>query len=92
MEKILEGDWKKILTRPFSLFGASIWNEWYSSAKTKEILGGKATKGLFIESPKGMVVHFRSREEFDNIKEIFEGKLKENPEYYKKILFIFYSA
>ena len=85
--KIIKKDnWMKILTRPFSLFGASIWNEWYSSKQTKEIFGVNASKGLFIEFPKGMVRHYRDKDEIKTLKKLIKDDLKTNPERYEILL------
>jgi len=76
----------KILTRPFSLFGASIWNEWYSSEQTKEIFGVNASKGLFIEFPKGMVRHYRDKDEIETLKKLVKNDLETNPKRYEILL------
>ena len=85
--KIIKRDnWMKILTRPFSLFGASIWNEWYSSEQTREVFGVKASKGLFIEFPKGMVKHYRDKDEIETLKKLIKNDLETNPKRYEILL------
>ncbi len=83
---IKKNNWTKILTRPFSLFGASIWDEWYSSEQTKEVFGVSASKGLFIEWPKGMVRHYRDKSEIEILKEFIKNDLATNPKKYEALL------
>lgn len=85
-EIIKEHDWTKIITRPFTLFGASIWNEWYASEQTKEIFGVNLSHGLFIEHPKGMVRHYRDKKELEKVKKILKDNLTNNPEKYELLL------
>lgn len=78
--------WKLYLSRPFSLFGASLWNEWYSSSTAKKIIGFNSPRGLFIESPRGMVKHYREETELDRFLGFFEELSKTNPKKAVKFL------
>ncbi len=86
INKLKEYHWKKILTRPFNLFGASIWNEWYSSDFTKEIFGVKTSKGLFIELINGSVSHFRENQELKEIETIVRRNFNTNPQRFEILL------
>ncbi len=86
IKNIREYNWEKIITRPFNLFGASVRNEWYASELTKEILGEKTSKGLFIEHPKGIVRHYRTKEEINKVKNIIKQTLEINPKKYNLLL------
>ncbi len=59
MIDIEKTNWTQYLARPFDLFGASVWNEWYVTQPCEEAFGARFDKGLFIESPRGMVRHYR---------------------------------
>src|SRR6185369_7131771 len=56
-------EWELYLIRPFTLFGASIWNEWYVSPHTEEVFGMRFSSGLFVESPRGVIHHYRKKVE-----------------------------
>src|SRR5581483_6169563 len=60
-------NWRLFLSRPFSLLGASLWHEWYSSQLCKEIFGVNLNGGLMIENPKGVVRYYRDADEEDKL-------------------------
>lgn len=55
----MTSDWKLYLSRPFDLFSASVWNEWYASTHAQDVLGVRFTEGLFIEYPHGVTRQYR---------------------------------
>jgi len=59
-------DWTHYLTRPFTLFGVSLWQNWYESKVMKEIVGGQMKLGLFVEEKSGVVRSYRSSKELQN--------------------------
>lgn len=65
MEKINKDDWKYYLTRPFNLFEASIWHEWYCSDLMYELVGIKLMHGLYVEYPAGNARSYRRPAEID---------------------------
>lgn len=86
LKNIKKQNWTKIITRPFTLFGASIWNEWYTSQKTKEIFGFILLDSLFIEHPKGMVRHYRDKNKLGELKKFVKGEIAQNPIKYETLL------
>lgn len=68
-------NWEYYLSRPMSLFEASIWHLWYYSLYTNEILGKVMPDVLFVEQPKGICQHFRIKKQLeeylDNLENIF---------------------
>lgn len=56
-------DWKLFHTRPFSLFGASLWHGWYGSARIRELYGVNVRKGLFLEEHPDVVRFYWSAED-----------------------------
>ncbi len=50
--------WQYYLTRPFNLFGASLWQTWYTSSITKEVLGVTIPDALLLEEYKNLVRHY----------------------------------
>lgn len=61
--RLSDTDWIVYLTRPFSLFGASLWNDWYVSDYLKKNFDAVITKSLFIEKSEGVVTCYREKVE-----------------------------
>lgn len=78
--------WVHYLTRPFSLFGASLWHAWYSSKELREILSIPEPDALFIEEPKGIVRHYRINSQMEQYWEAGLKFVRENPEQCKELL------
>ncbi|TSA46572.1 hypothetical protein D4R52_00260 [bacterium] len=55
--------WRYYLTRPFDLFGASLWHRWYYSPEIKTILGVQIRKVLFVEESRDMIRQYRTQRE-----------------------------
>lgn len=55
----MESEWRYYLARPFSLFGASVWNEWYASDRIREVLGWQLDDALFVEVRPNLVRNYR---------------------------------
>jgi len=64
-EKIIALNWKYYLARPFSLFGASVWNYWYSSNQILEILGIDMKDSIFVETHLDFVRNYRIQNQLD---------------------------
>lgn len=77
--------WSYYLARPFNLFEASIWQEWYVSSAFNEIFGTKWTSGLFIEYPKGIARQYREKDKLLNFYYVVE-KLAGDPKKLEKML------
>lgn len=56
-------DWVHFLSRPFTLFGASLWAEWYKAPAFKEIFEFEFWDMLFVEEPRGIVRNYRIKEQ-----------------------------
>lgn len=63
-------NWEHYLTRPFTLFGASLWQEWYSIPLTEKILGVRMNDSLFIEQTPGIVRNYRISEQLNALKKV----------------------
>ena len=63
---INKNDWKYYLTRPFNLFEASIWHEWYRSDLMKELVGMKLSCGLYLEYPVNNARSYKKPSEIDH--------------------------
>jgi phosphohistidine swiveling domain-containing protein len=79
-------NWELYLTRPFSLFGASLWNQWYFSNTYFDILGVRLNNCLMIEYVLGIVKYYRDSEEVKQLNEAFHN-LAVNDESKLKALF-----
>ena len=79
-------DWKHYLTRPFSLFGATLWQAWYDSQQIKEMLDVELSSVLFLEQHVGVVRCYRDSEELSGLLSTIESLIKDEP---KKLIGIF---
>lgn len=70
-------NWKHYLTRPFSLFEASIWHEWYKSDLVHQLVGVKLNNALYIEYPLGNVRHYRYAQEIETFISAAESLAKD---------------
>lgn len=61
--KIEDKNWELYIARPFSVFGASLWNEWYISNQCQQIAGANNKNCLMIEYPKGVVRYYWNKNE-----------------------------
>jgi len=58
-------DWVHYLTRPFTLFGASLWQSWYESPLLEELIGVNMPSVLFLEEHTRVARSYRDNEELD---------------------------
>ncbi len=60
-------NWQHYLTRPFTIFGASLWQEWYASDQMKQCLGITCPDALFFEESKGVARCYRPFEQVQTL-------------------------
>lgn len=80
--------WELFLSRPFSIFGMSLWNYWYHSKVITDLTGGCITKGVFLGTPvtTGNTTHeflvrcFRDTTELSYMRDYFSNLLEYTPE------------
>ncbi|MAE42979.1 hypothetical protein CMO93_04355 [Candidatus Woesearchaeota archaeon] len=70
-------NWKYYLARPFSLFGASVWNYWYSSNQILEILKTDMNDSLFVETYPDFVRNYRMKNQLDEFHQSIENLAKD---------------
>jgi len=69
LQKLLKvRKWKPYLTRPFTLFGASLWQAWYGGQEAKVCMGTDASDFLFVEDPENTARSYWPEEQFDKFK------------------------
>jgi phosphoenolpyruvate synthase/pyruvate phosphate dikinase len=76
---IENGDWQHYLTRPYSLFGASLWQQSYVSDQALEVFGMKLTHGLYVEDQPGIVRQYRHPEDAKAFKARFKNLALDKP-------------
>lgn len=76
----LDKNWVHYLTRPYTLFGASLWRVWYSSERTKEVFGITMPDTLCIEEHKNVVRRYAVKEQLDHFKRAVENKCLNEPQ------------
>ncbi|QQR78086.1 MAG: hypothetical protein IPJ68_03265 [Candidatus Moraniibacteriota bacterium] len=70
--------WTHYLTRPFTLFGASLWQEWYNSPETLKVLGSQMKNALFIEQVTGVARNYRKYDELEDHKRYVKTLCEQN--------------
>lgn len=66
IDKILKArNWQHYLTRPFNIFGASLWHGWYESEEWKKVLGARFPDVLFLEEKKDVARCYRPKEQVE---------------------------
>ena len=81
-----ERDWIYYLSRPHTLFTATIWQLWYEAEETKIAVGAVCPDGLLVESPMGLVNYYLDKEQYANFRNAFKNFLENDPEYCRKAL------
>jgi phosphoenolpyruvate synthase/pyruvate phosphate dikinase len=76
-EKTISLDWTHYLTRPFSLFGASIWNHWFLSKEFHEVIGTHMPYSLSVETHPGVVRNYRIKGQLDAFQQAMETLSKD---------------
>lgn len=79
-------DWAHYLTRPFSLFGASLWQAWYGSDEIRELIGVSTPDALFIEEHQDVVRYYKEKKQMDAMRNAIENMVHEEPARLKSIL------
>ena len=82
----LEKNWVHYLTRPFSLFGASLWHSWYASKELRDLFSLDEPDALFVEEPLGIVRHYRIDSQLEQYWQAGRILIVEKPEYCQEIL------
>ncbi|GEM_PF-2494024 len=72
-------DWMHYLTRPFSLFGASLWQTWYDSDEIKELIGVSTPNALFIEEHQDVVRYYREKKQLAAMRGAIERMVRQDP-------------
>lgn len=72
-------DWTHYLTRPFSLFQASLWNEWYRHPLSREYFG-LVPDVLFVEPQRGVVRSYRIRSQISRMTATARQLIRRTPD------------
>lgn len=78
--------WTHYLTRPMSLFEATLWHEWYTSPYSAATLGATMPDVLFVEYPMGSARHFRKPAQLNNFLSSIQKITLHEPDKMVKIL------
>ncbi len=70
--------WVHYLTRPFNLFGCSLWYCWYADY-VRELIGMDVSDVLFVEEHEGVLRHYRVEEQLQYLKDSVKKLAVENP-------------
>ncbi len=77
-------DWVPYLTRPFSLFGASLWQAWYDSKQIQDSLGVFTPDALFIEEHHNVVRYYKEKHQLEQLRAVIKETIKDDPELLNK--------
>ncbi len=73
-------EWEHYLTRPFSLFGTSMWQAWYDSDLIRELIGASMPDALFIEEHTDVFRSYREKGQLEAFRAAIEHIVREEPE------------
>lgn len=79
-------NWTLYLSRPFSLFQSSLWNQWYFSELGKRLLGVHIKNVLYIENPVGVANNYRIKKELDRYYDSIRSLAIKKPQHYISML------
>lgn len=80
-------NWQHHLTRPMTIFSASLWHEWYASPFITELIGvAPAPEALFVEQPKGTAAYFFEDNQLNLLNASIEQIVLEAPQRMEEIL------
>ncbi len=77
--------WVPYLTRPFNLFGASLWQSWYDSDLIKKLLGIYFPSALFIEEHFNVVKLYREANDLSAFKSSIKNIVTKKASYLQSI-------
>ena len=77
--------WVPYLTRPFNLFGASLWQSWYDSDLIKKLLGTFFPSALFIEEHLNVVRLYREPSDLSAFKAAIKKIVTKKETYLRSI-------
>lgn len=69
-------NWVPYLTRPFDLFGCSVWYRWYFSDVADRVLGVQISDGLYVEQSQGVAKNYRTKDQLDAYVNVIESFVK----------------
>lgn len=78
-------EWVPYLTRPFNLFGASLWQAWYDSNLIKKLLGTYFPSALFIEEHLNVVRLYREASDLSAFKSAIKNIVTKRAAYLQSI-------
>lgn len=79
-------NWVHYLSRPFDLFGASLWHAWYATRQTQEIFSATMPNVLFVEEHPGVMRQYRIRPEWKRFDRVIEETVLQKPARCQKLL------
>ena len=68
-DSILGRNWVFLVSRPYDLFGASLYQAWFDSPQITELLGASILNNLYVEEHPSMVRRYVIDEEQEKFKE-----------------------
>ncbi|HEY4514874.1 MAG TPA: PEP-utilizing enzyme [Candidatus Paceibacterota bacterium] len=78
--------WELYLSRPFDLFGLSLWTAWYTDKACKELFGYASQNYLYVEQAPGLMRNYRDAEEVKIWKSALRALVRDNPTGARQIL------
>lgn len=79
-------NWVHYITRPFTLFEATLWNLWYHSEQTRTLFGVDMPDVLLVEERLGVVRQYRIREQLAKFKKSIKEIVMNDPRRYFDIM------
>ncbi len=86
MKKIDPKEWQFYLTRPFDLFGASLWHGWYESKYIQHALGFKMDEIICVEISPHLVSQYRAKEQMRLLTKHIQKLIFLTPKKFERLL------
>ncbi len=79
-------EWQHFLTRPYSLFGASLWQQSRISDEAAEVYGVKLPVALYIESQRGVVHQYHPADDLESFHSAFDSLVTDKTDHLERLL------
>lgn len=71
-------EWVHYLTRPFSLFGSSLWHRWYDSNEITDVLGIRNPDALLIEQDRHVIRYYQEKNQLASLQNAKDVMIQQN--------------
>ncbi|MFA5987845.1 MAG: hypothetical protein WC797_04330, partial [Candidatus Paceibacterota bacterium] len=85
LEEILKKDWTLLVTRPYTLFGTSLYQRWFDPKQINDLFGVSIPDNLYIEERPNSIRRYVLKDQLDKFSESIDKIIKNDRERAKDI-------